>query len=87
MRLIDIHGQEVSVNYMYLPTFLGLNSAMLKEMEDKIGPLLVGREATEEFLDEANELILDFIEKRFPDVDGLRDYLDALKFVQPKKIS
>ncbi len=85
MRLIEAEGKEVFVNYMYLPTFLGLNKVMLQEMETQIGPMLVGKEATDEVLDEANEAVLDFIEKRFPEVDGLRDYLDALKFVHPKK--
>jgi hypothetical protein len=85
MRFIHVDGNAVEVNYMFLPTFLGLNSALLQEMEGQIAPLLVGKEATDDVLDAANDAVLDFIEKRFPDIEGLRDYLDAVKFIQEKK--
>lgn len=85
MRLITVDGNAVEVNYMFLPTFLGLNTALMQEMEAKIAPMLVGKEATDDVLDDANDAILDFIEARFPDITGLRDYLDAMKFIQEKK--
>lgn len=85
MRLISVEGNAVEVKYMFLPTFLGLNTVLLQEMEKKIAPMLVGKEATDDVLDAANDAILDFIEARFPDIEGLRDYLDAMKFIQEKK--
>ncbi len=84
MRLISVDGPEVSVNYMFLPVFIGLNSVLLQELEEKVSPLLVGKEATDDVLDAANEAVLDFIEEKFPDIHGLRDYLDSLKFIQSK---
>lgn len=87
MRLIAVDGKEVFLNYMFLPTFIGLNKAIQQELEVKFSSMLVGKEATEDLLDETHEAILDFIEERFPDVDGLRDYLDAMKFVHPKKLT
>ena len=84
MRLVNVEGREVSLNYMFLPTFLGLNTVLLQEMENKIGPMLVGKEISEDVLDEANDYILDFIEEKFPDIKGLRDYIDAVKFIQTK---
>ena len=85
MRLISVSGSAVEVNYMFLPTFLGLNSLLLQEMEKEIGPMLVGKEPSDDVLDAAHDAILDFIEKKFPDIEGLRDYLDAMKFIQEKK--
>lgn len=70
----------VELSYMWLPTFIGMNTVLKKEIETLVGPLLVGRPASDDVLDEAHELIVDFLVKKFP-FPGLRDYLDALKFV------
>lgn len=73
---------EVSVSYMWLPAFIGLNAAFMKRLEDEVKPLLIGKELTEETLEVAHEAVLTFIEKAHPELRGLRDYLDAVKFVE-----
>jgi hypothetical protein len=84
MRLVTAgEPGQVELNYMWLPTFLGLNSALMKEIQDVIGPGLIGQPLTDETLDRVHGELLDFFEKKFPNLEGLRDYLDGLKFVRP----
>lgn len=71
----------VELNFMWLPTWLGMNNIMKAEIEEKIGPMLVGKDLTEEVLDEAHEAVIIFLEERFRNIKGLREYLDGLKFV------
>jgi len=73
----------VELNFMWLPTWLGLNSQLKKELEAELQPLLVGQALTEELLQQAHDYILAYLVKRHPEMEGLRDYLDALKFVRP----
>lgn len=82
MKLIVATGPgEVELNYMWLPLFIGLNTQLKQEIEDLVGPKLVGKDLTDDTIDEAHELVLNFLEERFPDLHGLRDYLDSIKFV------
>lgn len=84
MRLVVLEGPgELVLNYMWLPVFLSLNTVLLREMEEAIAPLLIGARVTEEVLDQAHNEVLKFLESKFPSIEGLRDYLDALKFVRP----
>jgi hypothetical protein len=73
---------KVELNWSWLPTFIGMSSDMLRRMEKKLSPLLVGKPLTEETLDAAHELALDFICQEHHAIRGLRDYLDSLKFVE-----
>jgi hypothetical protein len=82
MRAVVVTGPgELELNYMMLPTFIGMNAALKKELEAVVKPLIEGKPWTESTVDEAHELVLDFLEKKFPPIAGLRDYLDGLKYV------
>jgi hypothetical protein len=84
MRLVvATEPGTVEVNFMWLPTWLGLDSQLKKDLENELGPLLVGKELTEEVLEQAHHQVVDFLVKRHGQFAGLRDYLDALKFVRP----
>jgi hypothetical protein len=84
MRLVHVaDGRTVELNYMWLPTWIGQNHNLKKEMEEYLRPKIVGRELTEQTLDEVHFMVIDFITQKFP-VPGLFDYLDGLKFVQEK---
>ena len=72
----------IALNFMWLPTFIGFGNALKKEIELELKPKIEGLPFTEETLDKAHELVIDAILKRFPDRPGLRDYLDAIKFVE-----
>lgn len=84
MRLVtvDDSGKELMLNYMWLPTWIGINNPLKKRLEDELKPVLMGKVINDKLLDEAHDLTVDFFVKSFPKLPGLRDYLDALKFVQ-----
>lgn len=82
MRFVDRTGPgTLALNYMWLPTFIGMNSRLVQEIEAYLAPHIVGQPLDEATLDTADQLVLEFLGKRFPDVLGLPDYLDGLKFV------
>lgn len=82
MRLVQLTAPgRVEVNFMWLPTWLGINKEVKEALERELAPL-VGQEATDELLDGVNDKLLTLLEQRFPQIQGLRDYLDGLKFVQ-----
>ena len=74
---------RLELNYMWLPTFVGLNGRMKTDLEEKLGPELLNKEMTDEVLDFAHDRVVEYLIEKFP-VPGLRDYLDALKFVQER---
>ena len=83
MRLIQLTEEgRVELNYMWMPTWLGLNGPVLKRIEDNLKSEVEGTEATEQGLDAIHEKVLDSLAASFPELPGLRDYLDGLKFVR-----
>lgn len=82
MRLVvSPEDGVVELNYTWLPVWIGINTSLKNDLEKAIGDQLVGKPLTEESLDEAHDMVVDFFVQRFPQMKGLRDYLDALKFV------
>lgn len=73
----------VELNFMWLPTWLGINAQLKKDLEVELEPFLVGKELTEELLEEAHQMTIAFLLRRHSHFNGLRDYLDAIKFVTP----
>jgi hypothetical protein len=71
----------VELNFMWMPTWCGLNSVLKAEIETKISPMLIGKDLTDDLLEEAHEAVIVFLEEKFPNIKGLREYLDGLKFV------
>ena len=69
------------MRWTWLPTFMGLDTKLKQGMQDKLGPVFVGRELTDEMLELADASAVDFICERYPMV-GLRDYLESLKFME-----
>lgn len=69
--------------YAWAPTFIGMNTRLLQEMESRLGEALEGQAITDATLDRAHDLVVAFLLERFP-IPGLRDYLDAIKFVQDR---
>ena len=82
MRLVVAPEKGVvELNYSWLPTWIGINTPLKNELEASLSEFLVGQELTTEILDEAHNRVVDFFAARFPQMKGLRDYLDSLKFV------
>ena len=81
MRTIIVSGRgAVEVNWSWLPTWIGMNSSLIKEIEVALSPTLLGQSLNTEVLDKANTLLIDFLVKKFK-VPGLFDYLDGLKYI------
>ena len=82
MRIV--HRTEpgvVELNWMWLPSWIGMNQQLTREINEELGKHVIGRHLTDEVLDDISDLIVGYLERRFPHLEGLRDYLDGLKFV------
>lgn len=87
MRLVDRTGPGMlSLNYMWLPTFIGLNSSLVLEIDRAVAEAVTGLPLDEQALDAANRVAHDFIQKRFPNIEGLFDYIDGLKYVTANEL-
>lgn len=83
MKLLHRTGPgTVGLNYMWLPTWVGMNAALIKEIEEHIAPLLMGQALTDETFDKAGEAVIEFLVYKFPHINGIHDYLDGLKYVE-----
>ena len=72
----------VELAYTWLPTWIGINTALKQKLEDKLQEEAVGKPMTEETMQELHDKVMDFFVEEFPEIIGLRDYLDGLKFVR-----
>jgi len=73
---------RLEIRYTWLPTWMGINSSFLARLDAQIGKAFIGRPMNEATLAEAHEAVVDVICTSFPQIQGLRDYIDALKFVE-----
>jgi hypothetical protein len=82
MRSVVVVGPgELELNYMWLPTWIGMNTALKAEIETALQPKLVGQPLDNDTLDWAHEQVVLILEGKFPELTGLRDFLDSLKFI------
>jgi hypothetical protein len=71
----------LEVNWMWLPTFLGMNATLKAELEKELVSKIQGRELNDSALDAAHDLVVTFLEKKFSAIHGMDSYLDALKYI------
>jgi hypothetical protein len=82
MRLVVHSGLGVvDLNYMWLPTWLGMNAIVKRDLTSRLEAQLKGRPITEEELDRMNTEVINALVEMHPAIEGLRDYLDGIKFV------
>lgn len=82
MRLtVEESPGVISLNFMWLPTWIGINHGIKKQIEQKIGPLFKGRDLDDATLDELDEAIIEELQKTFPEIQ-FSDYLRAICHVQ-----
>jgi hypothetical protein len=82
VRLIVRSGPgKVELNWMWIPGFCSYDNELKKALEKELQPKLVGKPLNDETLDFAHQEALDFICNYHKAIPGLRDYLDAIKFV------
>jgi hypothetical protein len=82
MRTIILTDPGVAeLNWQWLPTWVGLNSQLTREIEQKITPLVKGKALTDAELDQVSNEVIKIIAAACP-LSGVSDYLDGLKFVE-----
>lgn len=83
MRAVVITAPGVlELNFMWLPTWIGSNAMLKRKLEEELSGKIVGRPLTEAELDEINDEVINVLEELNPAVEGLREYLDGLKYVK-----
>jgi hypothetical protein len=70
----------LELNYMWLPTWIGMNTALLKELGEVASKAAVGRPLTEA-IEESHQAVLDHLSEKYPDIEGLKDWLQGMKLV------
>jgi hypothetical protein len=74
----------LELNWMWLPTFIGMNASLKKEMETSVANQFKGRPMSDQTLAEAHKAVCDFLVAKYPSIIGLDRVLDGLKFVELK---
>lgn len=71
----------IEVNWMWLPSFIGMNSQIKLELEKEVSDKFIGAYLNEKTLNEANDLVIKCLQSKFKALKGLEQYLDCLKYV------
>lgn len=83
MRAVTLtQPNKLELSFMWLPGFIAYDVRLKKEIEAKLADELKSRTADNATLDWAHDRVLDMICEKHSSIIGLRDYLDALKFVE-----
>lgn len=79
MLFLHLDNGVLELNYMWLPTFIGMNVALKRDIEKDLAAKFQGRPETD--LAQMHEELIDYLVTKVP-LPGFRDYLDGIKFVQ-----
>jgi hypothetical protein len=79
MRLFtQVQPGVLELNWMWLPTWLGLNTALKQELDKELNEHFLRKELTSTTLDMLDEYVINFLVTKFPEVGGLAAYLRNL---------
>jgi hypothetical protein len=82
VRFVDRTGPgRLELNYMWMPTWVGMNEALIREIEELLSATIMGQPITDETLDLAHQAVLEILVNKFPALTGLFEYLDGIKYV------
>lgn len=82
MRFVERTGPgKLELVWSWLPTWVGMNEALIREIEAQMGDTIVGKAITDETLDLAHQTVLEILVNKFPALSGLFEYLDGIKYV------
>jgi hypothetical protein len=82
MRLVYFdEGGELVLNWMWLPTFMGQNYHLLRELETAWTERFLGKDTTEDVLDEIHEFTVEWLAEKAP-LPGVAEYLLAIEHVK-----
>jgi hypothetical protein len=74
----EVEPGKMELAYMWLPTWLGMNSELKRQVEAHIRDKFVGKEAT---IEDLHKAVIDFYCDKFPSLN-LRGYLEAVEGVE-----
>lgn len=80
--VVDVGDGELELNYLWLPTVVGMNANLKRSMEKELSEQLRNVPMDEAGLDKAHDLVVDYIAKKFP-LGGIVDYLNGMKHLEP----
>lgn len=78
------HG-VVELNWMWLPTWIGMNTNLKAELEKYLAEKIkdyMGMKLDNTLVDRLHLLVLDFLDKKYPQINGLRSYIEQLKLIE-----
>lgn len=83
MRVVhfDASAGRVTLNFMFLPTFIGQNPIIQKELQKELAKMFAGKTVTPWLLDEVHNWTIQWLKNKFQ-ITGLDDYLRAIEKVQ-----
>jgi hypothetical protein len=73
---------KLELNWMWLPTCVGMNPAFVKDLDTRLRDLAVGRALTEELHDQMDATVIEAVCSYFPGVQGIDEYLNGLRHVK-----
>jgi hypothetical protein len=80
--IIQTEPGVLELNYMWLPTFIGMNAALKQAMEKDLAEKMQGIPLDNRGLDRAHDVVVDYLVAKFPEIHGLPKFLDAMKFIE-----
>ena len=78
---LQLKQQEADRALVEITESMQRASMQKTEVEKVLGPRLVGEPLDEATLDMAHDAVLEMLVEKFKELEGLREYLDALKYV------
>lgn len=72
----------LELNWMWLPTWLGMNNDFKAGLESHIRGLKLDAHDPDHLLWQVHMKVIDYIEEKFTDLEGLRFYLEAVSQVE-----
>ena len=78
---LDETTGAVVLNYMFLPTFIGQNPVVQKELKTEMSKLFAGKSATPALMSEIHNWVIQWLQGKFQ-ITGLVEYLQAIENIQ-----
>jgi hypothetical protein len=80
LTVIRTGDGAIAVNYLWLPTWIGMNASLVREIDDEVGAKWIGSPLTDETLLAAHTEVVQYLANRFK-IEGLKAYLDGVRKV------
>lgn len=75
----EVEPGKIELTWMWLPTWLGINADLKRQLEAHVTKEFVGQKAT---LDVLHHVVIEFFCAKFPEVRGLREYLRGVEKIE-----